>query len=54
MTSRETFVKDKSHKIFPEMSMGSHLANRKWPRENLDSSDVNNHLVHFTSSEATI
>ena len=33
------------------MSMGSHLANRKWScyLESWDSSDVKNHLVHFGS-----
>ena len=47
----ETFVKGKSHKTFTEMPMDSHLANWKgsWYLENWDSSDVNNHLVHFLS-----
>ena len=45
------FVEEKSHKIFLEMSMGSHLANRKWPcyLENWDISGVNDHLVHVWS-----
>ena len=49
MTYKKTIVKEKCHKTFSEMSMGSHLTNRKWLRylENWDSSDINNHLVDF-------
>ena len=30
MAYKKTFVIEKSHKTFLEMSIGSHLANRKW------------------------
>ena len=53
MCYKKLLSKKKSHKTFLEMSMGSLLANRKWPcyLENWDSSDVNNHLVHFWSHQ---
>ena len=45
------FCQRKSSKTVLEMSMDSHLLNRKWScyLENLDSYGVNNHSSHFGS-----